>query len=262
MPDSETENRYDQSNIDSLEIVYGNGYLSAGGDTEVAKNLHGVDLAGKQVLDLGCGLGGASVSMVRDLGATDIVAFDIDETVLARADLLVKDNNVDDRVKLVKGVPGPLEFASETFDLAYVTAVACHMSDLIGFFDEIARVLKPGGWLTGSDWMLREKNEAFHVWDNLLRDHGLNFYFVDQTAFENALDSSGFSSICFSDRTEAFTRFAAISRQRVEGELQASLQSSLGDEGYRAFIDWTQVRYDGLNNGAMWYQQFRGQKIV
>jgi len=262
MPDNVPENRYDQRNIDSLEIVYGKGYLSAGGDTEVAKNLRGFDLVGKQVLDLGCGLGGASVTMARDLGATDIVALDIDEIVLGRADSLVKANNVDDRVKLVLGVPGPLEFASETFDLVYVTSVACHITDLRGFFGEIARVLKPGGWLTGSDWMLREKNEAFHIWDNLLRERGLNFYFVDQTAFEDALHSSGYSAICFSDRTEAFTRFAAISRQRVDGELQASLQSSLGDDGYRAFIDWTQVRYDGLNNGAMWYQQFRGRKVV
>ncbi len=262
MQTSESANCYDQRNIDTMEMVYGRGYLSAGGDTEVAKNLFGLDLAGKCVLDLGCGLGGASVTMARDLGATEIVGFDIDEMVLARAELLIREEGVEDRVKLVKGDPGPLDFANETFDLVYVTAVTCHMSDLNGFIGEIVRVLKPGGWLTGSDWLLRERNDAFLLWDKLLRDRGLNFYFVDISVFENSMVSNGFSQICFIDRTEAFTRFAAMSKRRVEGELQTSLQTSLGEEGYRAIRDWTRVRYDGLNNGAMWYQQFRGQKAV
>ena len=105
-------------------------------------------------------------------------------------------------------------------------------------------------------------SDAFLLWDKLLRNRGLNFYFVDISVFENSMVSNGFSQICFIDRTEAFTRFAAMSKRRVEGELQTSLQTSLGEEGYRAIRDWTQVRYDGLNNGAMWYQQFRGQKAV
>ncbi len=83
MQTSDSKNRYDQRNIDTMEMVYGRGYLSAGGDTEVAKNLFGLDLAGKCVLDLGCGLGGASVTMARDLGATEIVGFDIDEMTLS-----------------------------------------------------------------------------------------------------------------------------------------------------------------------------------
>ena len=260
MQNQDKQNQYNQRNIETMETVYGRGYLSAGGDEEVAKVLDQFDLKGKRILDMGCGLGGASVTMARDLNATDVVGYDIDEEVLKRAQLLVDDNQVGDRVSLVKSDPGPLTFDDNSFDLVYIAAVACHMEDLCDFLKEIVRVIKPGGWLAGSDWMTREENEAYHIWDNMLRDRGLNFFFVDPAAFENALMASGLANINLTDRTDAFTGFAAASKQRVESELKPALKSSLGDDGYRAFLNWTQVRYSGLNNGAMWYQHFRGQK--
>ena len=260
MPNHEPDNLYDQRNIDTMEMVYGRGYLSAGGDAEVARVLDGFELKGKRVLDLGCGLGGASVAMARDLGATSIVSFDIDEIVLTRARLLVAENKIEDIIEFRKGDPGPLQFADESFDLVYLTAVACHMSDLAAFFAEIARVLKPGGWLAGSDWMIREKNQAYHIWDQMLRNRGLNFYFVDQGAFQSALEMVGFESIRFDDRTGAFTGFSANSSERVSTELKPSLLASLGEDGYREFKDWADVRYSGLKKGGMFYQHLFGKK--
>jgi ubiquinone/menaquinone biosynthesis C-methylase UbiE len=260
MQNQDKVNQYDQRNIETMETVYGRGYLSAGGDEEVAKVLDQFDLPGKHILDMGCGLGGASVTMARDLGATDVVGYDIDDEVLRRAKMLIDDNRVGERVSLVRGEPGPIVLGDASFDLVYIAAVACHMEDLHSFLNEIVRVIKPGGWLTGSDWLIRETNEAYHVWDDMLRERGLNFYFVDPTVFKNALASSGLSKVTLTDRTQAFTGFAAVSRQRVEGELKPELQSSLGEDGYRAFLNWTQVRYSGLSDGAMWYQHFRGQK--
>jgi len=260
MQNQDKTNQYDQRNIETMETVYGRGYLSAGGDEEVAKVLDRFDLQGKRILDMGCGLGGASVTMARDLGATDVVGYDIDDEVLRRAKMLIDDKRVGERVSLVRGDPGPLTFDDDDFDLVYIAAVSCHMEDLAGFLSEVVRVIKPGGWLAGSDWMIREENEAYHVWDNMLRERGLNFYFADPAAFEVALTSNGLSNVKLTDRTDAFTGFAAVSKQRVEGELGPVLRSSLGDAGYQVFLNWTQVRYSGLNNGAMWYQHFRGQK--
>jgi SAM-dependent methyltransferase len=260
MSNNKSKNLYDQRNIDTLELVYGRGYLSAGGDEEVARVLAGFDLKGRRILDLGCGLGGASVFMARDLGASDVVGFDIDEVVLERARLLVEENHVEDRVRLIHGEPGPLQFPDESFDMVYMTAVACHMSELGEFFRRIARVIRPGGWLLGSDWMLREKNQAFHAWDKLLRARGLNFYFVDQPDFNAALKFAGFEQIRFIDRTGAFTEFSAVSSERVARELKPGLLSSLGEEGYQDLRDWTDVRYSGLNQGGMLYQHFYAKR--
>lgn len=43
-------NNYDKTNIASMEMIYGEGYLSAGGDEDVARILDGLDVSGKQIL--------------------------------------------------------------------------------------------------------------------------------------------------------------------------------------------------------------------
>ncbi len=60
---------YDDLTVDFLEALWGDGYLSPGGPEEVARILAGLDLAGRTVLDIGCGSGGITVSLARDYGA-------------------------------------------------------------------------------------------------------------------------------------------------------------------------------------------------
>ncbi len=38
-------NNYDKTNIASMEMIYGEGYLSAGGDEDVARILDGLDVS-------------------------------------------------------------------------------------------------------------------------------------------------------------------------------------------------------------------------
>ncbi len=244
-----------------MELVYGTGYLSAGGDQEVGKILQGISLEGKRILDLGCGLGGATVTLARDLGATDVVGFDIDPGVLGRAAELIQLNDLDGQIELVPGSPGPLPFSDHSFDLVYVTAVSCHMQDLVGFFRDINRILVSEGWITGSEWMIRQHNQGYRNWDKLLRDRGLNFYFVDPADFAAALTGSGFDNLGFVDRTDAFTEFSRTALERVTTRLKPELISSLGEQGYAGFLEWTVARFAGLQSGGLFQQHFRGQKI-
>jgi len=46
---------YDDTMIQTLAVIWGEGFLSPGGAEEVAELLRGVDLSGKRVLDVGCG---------------------------------------------------------------------------------------------------------------------------------------------------------------------------------------------------------------
>ena len=256
-----TANNYDQLNIDTMEMVYGKGYLSAGGDEEVISVFDQIDIANCRVLDIGCGLGGAATAIAQQLNPGEVVGFDIDEMVLSRAQSLVEQKNLGDMVSLIKGEPGPLPFADNEFDVIYVTAVSCHMKDLSAFFAEVFRVLSKGGWIVGSEWMIRENNQAFRNFDHLLQQRGLNFYFVSAAEFTTALNRAGFSTISLHDRTDAFTEFSHHGRDRVMAELKPALLSSLGSAGYQDFLHWTEVRYSGLANGGLLQQHFRGQKL-
>ena len=47
--------------VTKLEMQWGIGFLSPGGPDEVLEILRDIDIKGKSVLDIGCGVGGASV---------------------------------------------------------------------------------------------------------------------------------------------------------------------------------------------------------
>ncbi|MCH8106264.1 MAG: methyltransferase domain-containing protein [Proteobacteria bacterium] len=253
-------NLYDQRNIDTMEIVYGTGYLSMGGDEEVARIVSPLVIKHKDVLDLGCGLGGAVVTLVRDHGAKRVQGVDIDVGLLARARELVRQAGLDDRVALTRIEPGPLPFERSSFDVVYVTAVACHVQELSPFLDEIERVLRPGGYLVGGEWFKASDNAAFVQWDNLLRERGLNFYFVSRETFKTSLADSGFINIFVMDRTKATIDNARHCLARVENELHDQLLHSMDEQQYMAFTAWTQSRLIGLAEGGMHYGHFCARK--
>ena len=161
---------------------------------------------------------------------------------------------------LVEGTPGPLPFESDGFDCVYVNAVSCHLEALAEFFAEIARVLRPGGVLVGSEWLVREANVAFQGWDDLLRDRGLSFFFVDSATFVAAVEAGGLGNVSLVDRTAAFTEFSRESLARTDTVLRAELTSSLGDDGFDAFRKWCEVRYVALRDGGLLQSHFRAHK--
>ena len=64
----EHEPEYDDDAIRFLAVVWGEGYLSPGGSQEVDRVLEGIDLAGRSVLDFGCGAGGVTLHIAKAHG--------------------------------------------------------------------------------------------------------------------------------------------------------------------------------------------------
>ena len=93
-------------------------------------------LPGRRVLDLGAG-GGHYSGAMRDAGA-EIVAADLDETDLRRA------ATRDVPVVLCDGTRLP--FPDQTFDGVFCSNMLEHTPTPERIFDEIERILRPGGW--------------------------------------------------------------------------------------------------------------------
>ncbi|MDH3535045.1 MAG: SAM-dependent methyltransferase, partial [Gammaproteobacteria bacterium] len=68
MTDSSVQ-EYDEDLIALLEALWGEGFMSPGGTDEVDRYLEGISLEGLSVLDIGCGLGGVDIHLIRKLGA-------------------------------------------------------------------------------------------------------------------------------------------------------------------------------------------------
>ena len=101
------------------------------------------DLSGKKVLDIGCGSGRITRKLL-DKGA-DLVAADISEEMLKR--LKKKFRNL----TTIKADIEDLPFEDNSFDVVVATFVIVHLKDLQKAFDEVYRVLKPGGFFALSN---------------------------------------------------------------------------------------------------------------
>ena len=250
-------NHYSERNIHTMESVYGEGFLSPGGVDDVARIVARLPVAGGRVLDIGCGLGGASIALVRDHRTAHVTGVDIEPAVLARAQTLVAKSGLAARITLREVALGPLPFAGARFDLAYASAVTCHIVELPPFFAEMRRVLRPGAHFVGAEWFTGRDAAAFAQWDDLLRARGLNFHFATRNAFREALEAAGFEAPAFVDRSAFISEQSARVLERVRGELRAGLESALGAEGYEAFASWTESRAEAIAKGGAHYVHFR-----
>ena len=254
------ENEYSERNIETMEMLYGTGYLSMGGDEEVANIVARVNVEGKHVLDVGCGLGGAAIALASQHKAASVQGIDIDAGVLKRARALVKQAGLQDRISLTQFEPGPLPLADTAFNLVFVTAVSCHIEDLVPFFTEINRVIRPGGCLVGGEWFRHCDNQAYRRWDDPLRERGFNFYFVSRDEFKTALLESGFGQVSIVNRNDEMTRLTQCYLERSASDLRQPLLGSMGNQGYTDFMEWTRIRADGLALGGSGYGHFIAYK--
>jgi len=100
------------------------------------------DLAGKSVLDLGCGMGEEAIYLAK-LGAR-VSAIDISEVGIAITRQRAAFNDVSDRVAAYVMQATPTEFPPATFDLVHGIGILHHVG-LDAGLREVQRILKPGG---------------------------------------------------------------------------------------------------------------------
>lgn len=99
------------------------------------------DVAGKRVLDVGCGEGALAVSLQRR-GAV-VTAADPSASMLTSARTRAEEAGCP--LDLVQAQGEQLPFADSSFDLVIAKTVLCFVGDGQPFVSEMARVLRPGG---------------------------------------------------------------------------------------------------------------------
>ena len=99
------------------------------------------DVAGRRVLDAGCGSGPLMESM-RDAGA-EVAGFDVSAAMVD----LARERLGEDTALLVHDLKKPLPYADAEFDDVICSLVLHYLEDWSGPLAELRRVLKPGGRL-------------------------------------------------------------------------------------------------------------------
>jgi ubiquinone/menaquinone biosynthesis C-methylase UbiE len=102
---------------------------------------------GMHVLDLGCGIGGASRVLAAEFGCR-VTGIDFTPEFIAVATALTARCGLSDRTSYREADALRLPFADASFDHVWSQFVTMNIADKSGLAREVARVLRPGGRFT------------------------------------------------------------------------------------------------------------------
>lgn len=185
---------------------------------------------GKQVLDLGCGLGGPA-RYVADATGAIVTGIDLTEEFVETGRVLTEWTGLSDRVKLVQGSILDLPFDADSMDAAYMIHVGMNIADKAGIAREAARVLRSGGMFAIYDVMQVGEGDMEYPapWAASSDQSAL----APPDTYEAALKSMGFELTHRIDRTafaEQFFTDLAAAQNNTDGPPPLGLHLIMGND--------------------------------
>ena len=260
MPEQEIQ--YPADFVDRLEILWGEGFLSPGGPEEVRAIVAGIDLIGKSVLDIGCGTGGVDFVLAGQLNASRVVATDVQAELLGRAQARLESAqpHLAEKVEFHLVSLGPLNWPNETFDVVFSKDSLIHITDKAAMYNEVLRVLKPGGVFTASDWLGGENTHSSPDWQRFIELTQHSFHMVTAAEAEAMLRAAGFVNVTSVDRNAWYSEFTKQEVRDLEGPLRERLLDVVDEDVYQHWLEVRRTIRDVVNAGAMRPTHLRGFK--
>ena len=232
---------YNSDLITNLQLRWGEGFLSPGGEPELARMLRNIDLDGQIGLDFGCGIGGYDTLLVKNHGVANVIGSDIDAAKLEKARSLASEQGLDGQLEFKEVESGPLSFDDDTFDFVFSKDSIVELPEKVSIFQELFRVAKSGGRIVVSDWFRSDEpyTEEMRVWATT----GDETYDMDslKTA-ANCISQAGFVDCDLDDRNDWFREFSRDEYERIKGPLYATYVEKFGEEYTKESIENARIR--------------------
>ena len=233
---------YNQQVIRFLEEIWGDGFLSPGGQDEVARVISGVNVKGKNVLDIGSGSGACAVLLVSEHDAVQVIGMDVEDTVCEAANRRIKMADLEHRIEILKINPGPFPFNASTFDVVFSKDSIIHIPDKAEMARQAFRVLKPGGQFAASDWLISHDGPPSSQMTDYIMEEGLDFAMASPATYRQAMQAAGFEEIELVNRNPWYSKVAAKELAWLKGPDRNDLSERHGAD----FIDhqvliWTKL---------------------
>jgi len=251
---------YDDTAIRFLEALWGEGYLSPGGPEEVDGVLAGLSLEGKSVLDIGCGSGGITLHLVDKHKCGHATGFDVEQPVIHAARARAAMRGLSQHAEFVQAPPGPLPFAASSFDVVFSKDALLHVPDKEALFDEIFRVLKPGGVFAASNWMISHDGEPSPEMKAYVVAEGLSFSMASPARYRQAMEQAGFREVTLTDRNPWYREVARGEHQRLKGPLYETAAAAVGRDYVEKNIRTWEAMQKVLDSGEHRPTHLRGWK--
>lgn len=219
-----------------LQLLWGEGMLSPGGEGHLEAIVEGLDMAGKLVLDIGCALGGFDRLLARKYGAK-VIGLDVEPSLIEMGRQRTAEAGLSEKVDLRLYDPGPLPFPNESFDVVFGKDSWIHIEDKAGLFSEIFRVLKPGSWLAAGDWLRSDRpyNKDMYYFFEM---EGLTYHMDTLENYGRILEQAGFVDVRLTDIHDEYQKMAHEEYQKLQ-DAADFLVPKIGREWYDHYVeDW------------------------
>jgi phosphoethanolamine N-methyltransferase len=217
-------------------------------------------LAGRSVLDIGCGTGGIDRHLVERHGAAYVTGIDVEDTVLATARERVARAGFRDSIGFAKVAPGPLPFPPGTFDFVFSKDAIVHIPDKTALAREAFRVLKPGGWFAASDWLIGHDGEPSAEMKAYIAAEGLDFGMASPGTYSRALVGAGFREVSIESRNGWYRETARDEIARLTGPIRKEAESRFGADFVQHNIDIWRKMLVVLEKGEHCPTHFRARR--
>lgn len=250
---------YGETFVAGLEWMWGEGYLSPGGEEEVARIVAGAPIAGARILDVGCGLGAVDVLLVERFGAAHVTGIDVETPLVEKAMARVEAAGLADRVSIRMVSPGPLPFEDGAFDVVFSKDSMIHIPDKRALYQDIHRVLVPGGWMAVSDWFGNglEPTPAMREWLDVV---GLTFRLESIEASAALVEACGFADVEWRDRNAWYAEAVRDELATLTGDNYPRLVERLGPEAAAQRLESTSKKKVIVDGGELRPGHLRARK--
>ena len=223
---------YTSEYCEILESAYGAGMLSEGGGEAIDRLFHHVDLNGKNLCDIGCGLGGVDFYLIKKHNCR-IKAMEINHELVNTARRRLSNQSCLGKIEFLHYHPPLLPIETATIDIVFSKGVLVHESNKTPLFNDIFRILKPRGQLIIDDWLSPSSEKWCTEIKELCETEGLLLHPETEESYFDHLKKAGFTNIRFHDINPEYATYNLNVVEHLEKrEIANSFIEKYGTESY------------------------------
>ena len=192
-----------------------------------------------KILDIGCGIGGSARYLADNYGCF-ITGIDITEEYCKAAAELSKLLNLEDKTEFRHADVIDLPFENDSFDIVWSEHVQMNVENKQGFYQQIYRVLKPGGKLIFYDVFKGKGEEIYYPvpW----ADNSSTDFLVEQNETKDLIESLDFKINYWEDKTDLSTNWfsATVTKMKNRKPSPLGLHLVMGENPNEKFHNMVQ----------------------